>query len=76
MNDLKSKHPEDSPPNPDVMIEGNIPYVDPAQFNNIDSEAIIKATIRTRGAAGPSGYDADAWKRTLISKTVLVPVGI
>ena len=68
LNELKNKHPDAQPEQEDVLLRGDIPYVDPAQFNNIDSTEIIKATARTRGAAGPSGYDADAWRRTLISK--------
>ena len=36
--------------------------------SNIDEDSIAKAAIRTRGAAGPSGMDADGWRRILISK--------
>ena len=68
LNELKEKHPDAALANPDVMIPGEKPFVDPAQYNNIDSDAIIKAALRTKGAAGPSGFDADAWRRALISK--------
>ena len=30
--------------------------------------SIAKAATRTKGAAGPSGLDADGWRRILISK--------
>ena len=37
-------------------------------FHNIDERAIAKAAQRTRGAAGPSGQDADGWRRMLVSR--------
>ena len=37
------------------MIEGDIPFVDPAIFANIDEATMSKATMKIFGAAGPSG---------------------
>ena len=65
---LKEKHPPPSAAQPEVLLTGEVPYVDPAQFNNIDEAVIAKAALKTRGAAGPSGADADQWRRMLISK--------
>ena len=41
-------------------MTGDLPYFDANIFNNIDEGSIAKAAHRTRGAAGPSGQDADA----------------
>ena len=65
---LRELHPEAVPAKAETLQEGEIPYFDPVIFTNIDEDAIAKAAIRTRGAAGPSGVDADAWRRFLISK--------
>ena len=55
LQELISKHPPAQPANPDVLMSGEIPFVDPAQFNNIDEAAIQRAALRTRGSSGPSG---------------------
>ena len=49
-------------------MKGIIPFVDPAQFNNIDETAIARAISTKRGSAGPSGADADQWRRMLMSQ--------
>jgi hypothetical protein len=49
-------------------MTGPKPYFDPIVFGNIDESSIAKAATRTKGAAGPSGLDADGWRRILISK--------
>ena len=36
-------------------------------FHAIDAESVKKAILKTKGAAGPSGLDADGWKRILTS---------
>ena len=50
------------------MIDGEIPLVDPTLFANIDESSIAKAAMNTKGAAGPSGLDALAWRHILVSK--------
>ena len=45
-----------------------IPFVDPIIFYTINEETILKAALRTKGAAGPSVLDADGWRRILVSK--------
>ena len=37
-------------------------------FTNINEESIAKAALRTKGSAGPSGLDAEQWRRMLVSK--------
>ena len=50
------------------LLRGETPYFDPVIFQNIDERAIAKAAQRTKGAAGPSGQDADGWRRMLVSR--------
>ena len=49
-------------------MSGEIPYFDSVVFSNIDEPAIVKTALKTRGSAGPSGLDADSWRRMLVSK--------
>ena len=65
---LKKLHPEGEPAKENVLLEGDVEYFDPVIFSNIDETSIAKAAARTRGAAGPSGMDADGWRRILLSK--------
>ena len=61
---LLKKHPPGQPVNPSVLIgEGEPPFVHPVLFDRIDGEAIKKAALNTKGAAGPSGLDAHCWRR-------------
>lgn len=69
LHELKSKHPEASPATEEVLMTGELPFSDPAVFNNIDEDTIIKAALRTRGACGPSGLDASGWRHILVSKS-------
>jgi hypothetical protein len=39
----------------------------PVIFNCIDGESIKRAALNTNGSAGPSGIDADGWKRLCTS---------
>ena len=68
LSELQEKHPPAQPADESVLIKGEETFVDPAQFNNIDERAIFQAVMKTRGSAGPSGADANQWRRMLISK--------
>ena len=65
---LKALHPTGAEADESILMTGELPYFDPIVFQNIDEASIAKAAHRTRGAAGPSGLDADAWRKILISK--------
>ena len=65
---LKKLHPEGKPAADEVLINAEPEYFDPVIFTNIDERSIASAALKTRGSAGPSGMDADAWRRLLISK--------
>ena len=68
LSELKKLHPVGAEAHESVMMTGEILYFDLIIFNGIDEESISKAALKTRGAAGPSGQDADGWKRILVSK--------
>ena len=68
MDDLRKLHPEAKAADESILLTGDVPFFDPVIFNNIDESSISKAALNTRGAAGPSGMDADGWKRILVSK--------
>lgn len=63
---LREKHPASEPAHQDAILTHE--YVDcsdvhPVIFDSIDALAIKQAALRVNGAAGPSGADAQAWKR-------------
>ena len=66
--ELQKLHPEAKEAYPQTLAQGEAPYFDPVIFTKIDEGSISKAALRTRGSAGPSGLDADQWRRMLVSK--------
>ncbi len=52
----------------EILIARQVPFVDPAMFSIIDESTIARAALHTKDAAGPSGLDADGWRRILVSK--------
>ena len=62
---LKTKHPPGAPPSVDSILEGgHIPStIHPVIFDSIIGKTIRSAALRTSGAAGPSGIDAQGWRR-------------
>ena len=68
MNELKRKHPEANGADPSVLIDGQMPFVNTVMFHNITESTILKSALRTKGSGGPSGIDADGWRRILVSK--------
>ena len=68
MKELILKHPPGNETHDEVLIDGEIPFVEPVMFENINEQTIEKAALRTKGASGPFGLDADGWKKILVSK--------
>ena len=58
---LKLKHPTASPKFDNLLLNGPVKNVLEIVFDDINEELIQKATIRTKGAAGSSKFDADDW---------------
>jgi len=69
MEILIEKHPSSQPLHEDIA-EATPPSSGsshPAIFDKIDGDLIKRAALRTRGASGPSGINADSWRRILTS---------
>ena len=62
---LRDKHPEGQPLEPNC-IQSQHPRTlsyHPAVFDNISARLVQKHAIKAHGSAGPSGLDADDWRR-------------
>ena len=59
---LKQKHPEGAQATPESLLPGIKETVHEIIFKSITGEKIRKAAIDTKGAAGPSGMDANTWR--------------
>jgi hypothetical protein len=55
------------PPTVERLICGKPPKVEPVIYDEIDADLIFKSAKITHGSAGPSGIDADMWRRILCS---------
>jgi len=66
---LLEKHPKGRPANPSTLLDSsnNTPRHDPILFECLTGDIIKWASLHTRGAAGPSGVDAYAWRRMCTS---------
>jgi hypothetical protein len=62
--ELRRKHPDAT----SELMDGLIPFVDPVMFQNITESTIMDAALQMKGSSGPSGLDADGWRRILVSK--------
>ena len=75
---LIQKHPEAKMPPPAETLlpepESDETYHDPIVFERITGDNITKAANRTQCTAGPSGVDAYAWRRFIVSKRFCGPV--
>ena len=66
---LMEKHPTAIPASPSILLDSSseTQHYDPIIFDCITGDVIKKASLNTHGAAGPSGVDADAWRRMCTS---------
>lgn len=62
---LLEKHPAPATPPNDVLLTGDCRAVDPILFERITPEQIRRLARQINGSSGPSGLDADAWRRLL-----------
>jgi hypothetical protein len=68
IEELRRKHPDATEAETSELMDGSLPFVDPVMFQNITESTIMDAALRTKGSSGPSGLDADGWRRILVSK--------
>ena len=59
---LEDKHSHARPTADNSLLYEPVDYVDPINFDAIDSQAICNAALNVHGAAGPLGLDA-GWRR-------------
>ena len=64
---LLGKHPKASEASNGILVEEEVQNVHPVIYGSIDSQIVRDAIKKTRGSAGPSGLDADGWRRILMS---------
>ena len=65
---LQDKHPEAADIAEECLLHGPIDYIPPNAYDLIDEESIYNSASKTKGSAGPSGMDAELYKRILCSK--------
>ena len=67
LHQIKQKYPHGKDAHLEVLLPDIPEEIHPIKFHSIDAESVKKAILKTKGAAGSSGLDADGWKRILIS---------
>ena len=65
---LIQKHPEPREPSPGILTQGPTRPIHPAACDGMDESVIMKASMLIKGGSGPSGLDADGWRRILTSR--------
>ena len=68
LDTLRSKHPQGKPASFGAVLFGPVNLVTGLSFTSIDAEKVSAAALHTQGGAGPSGLDADGFKRMLCSR--------
>ena len=69
LNLLKQKHPQPSPATAEVLLPDVPEKVHPIKFENINADTARNAVTKTKGGSGPSGMDADGWRRIFTFKS-------
>ena len=65
---LHEKHPEGEEINDVMLLQGPEKYVHPVIFDEMNEDLVQKVAMKTRGAAGPSNFDASDWRSMLVSR--------
>ena len=60
---FNDKHPKGKAPLSSTLVEGIAEPTNPIIFDGLNADTILQAIMHTEGAAGPSGLDAQAWRR-------------
>jgi len=66
--ELKRKHPSATKADKSILVDTPSTQINPIIYEKITGDVIKQVALKTKGAAGPSGLDAEAWRRILISK--------
>ena len=66
--ELDILHPEPAPLDPESLITGPFPKLPHSIiFDSITADAIKSSALKTKNSGGPSGADAEAWRRRVCS---------
>ena len=68
LEELKKKHPPAADIEEESPLYGPLDIILSDVFDLIDEQTIYNAAMKTRGSAGPSGMDAELYRRVLCSK--------
>ena len=68
MKELEMKHPQAAAITKNSLLQGPLDICPPSIFDSIDESLIYTSALKTKGSAGPSGMDADLYRRILCSK--------
>ena len=66
---LKQKHSASSELNEEVLLGGKKPSIHPVVFEDTDESMVNETVPKTKSGSGPSGLDADGWRKILVSKS-------
>ena len=55
--------------NEEILLRGENSSVHPVVFENIDENMVKEAPLTAKGGYGPSGLDADGWRKILVSRS-------
>ncbi|CAB3981350.1 Hypothetical predicted protein, partial [Paramuricea clavata] len=69
MRQLQEKHPEAQEANLGSLLFGPFEEVHDSLYQQIDGEMIRETALRTKGSGGPSGVDANGFKRIFACKS-------
>ena len=69
MEQLKEKHPEPQGVQLRSLLFGPIEDVSDTLYHEINGDMVRDATLRTKGSGGPSGVDANGFRRILTCKS-------
>ena len=65
---LKEKHPVPAEIVEECLLHGPVDLGPPGIFDLINEQRIFDSALKTKGSAGPSGMDAELYRRILCSK--------
>lgn len=69
MRQLKEKHPDAQRAKLGSLLFGPVEDIPDSVYQGINGELVREAALRTKGSGGPSGVDANGFKRILACKS-------
>ena len=66
---LQQKHPTAAEASHEVLLPDEPEILHPIKFENINGETVRKAALKTKGGSGPSGMDADGWRKLFVENS-------